>query len=161
MPLYAPANSVHEELVDMGTTSFSTKAVFGNASSLMVATRPEGYHSRPHQHDSEQINWLQSGDLWVFIEEEAVHLRAGDFLRIPANAIHWSWNLSDNPCTVVEVHTPGLQDDPIIESFAVGLYGTDEVPNYLGSPVNIFLDGDSTFDASVAEADALAHHQSN
>lgn len=135
----------------MGNTVFSTKAVYGNASSLMVATRPPGYHSRPHVHDSEQLNLLQSGRLWVMIEETAVLLKAGDFLRIPANARHWSWNRFDEPCVLVEVHTPGLQDDPLIKSFALGLFDEEEPRAYLGSPVNQFLPHDTDFDPSIAE----------
>ena len=152
MSLLASANSVPEEIVDMGNTKFFTKAVYGNSSSLMIATRPGGYHSRPHQHDSEQLNWLQKGDIWVFIDDQAFHMKEGDFLRIPADAVHWSWNRSDAPCTVIEVHTPGLHDDPIIKSFAVGLFGPDEEPDFSGAPVNIFLGDDSPFDRSIAEA---------
>jgi quercetin dioxygenase-like cupin family protein len=154
MSLYASDESVPEDIVDMGNTRFSTKVIFGNNASFMMATRPAGYHSRPHTHDAEQLNLLQSGELWIFIEDEAVRLRAGDYLRIPPNAIHWSWNRSDQSCVLLEVHSPGLQDDPIVSSFAVGLFGPDEERDYLGSPANTFLPGDSPFDPLVAEAKA-------
>lgn len=154
MPIHVRGDSVPEETADMGTTSFTTKAVFGNSSSLMIATRPAGYHSRPHTHDCEQLNWLRDGELWVFVEDRAFHLEAGDFLRIPAGKIHWSWNKSEAPCTLLEVHTPGLQDDPLIKSFAVGLHDGDEVPEFLGSPVNEFLPEGAGFDTSVAERKA-------
>jgi mannose-6-phosphate isomerase-like protein (cupin superfamily) len=135
----------------MGNTSFTTKAVFGNSSSLLVATRPAGYHSRPHHHDCEQLNWLRDGELWVFVADRAFHLEAGDFLRIPVGAVHWSWNRSGAPCTLLEVHTPGLQDDPLIKRFAVGLHDAHETPELLGSPVNEFLPEDAAFDMSIAE----------
>jgi mannose-6-phosphate isomerase-like protein (cupin superfamily) len=143
---------VPERTADMGNTAFTTKAVFGNSSSLMIATRPAGYHSLPHVHDSEQLNLLQSGELWVFVEDRAIHLEAGDFLRIPAAARHWSWNRADEPCTLVEVHTPGLQADPLIAEFAVGLHDPEETPKFLGEPVNEFLSPDSDFDPSIAES---------
>lgn len=151
MSIHAPGESVREETADMGAAAFTTKAVFGNASSLMIATRPAGYHSQPHRHNCEQVNWLQSGELWVLITDRAVHLRPGDFLRIPANALHWSWNRFEDPCTLIEVHTPGLQHDPLIKSFAVGLFDPGEAPEHLGSPISEFLAADSTFDPAVAE----------
>lgn len=152
MSIHALAESVPEDVVDMGNTQFFTKAVYGNASSMLIATRPAGYHSRPHRHDCEQLNWLMSGEAWVFIEDQAYLVKAGDFLRIPSGVIHWSWNRSDKPCTVVEVHTPGLHDDTIIKSFAVGLFDADETPDFTGSPMNIFLDENSSFDSSIAES---------
>jgi mannose-6-phosphate isomerase-like protein (cupin superfamily) len=149
--IHVRGDSVPEEIADMGNTSFTTKAVFGSSSSLMIATRPAGYHSRPHRHDCEQLNWLRDGELWVFVEDRAFHLEAGDFIRIPAGEIHWSWNKSMEPCTLIEVHTPGLQDDPLIKPFAVGLHDPEETPEFLGSPVNEFLPEESNFDSSVAE----------
>lgn len=154
MSIHVRGESVLEETADMGNTSFTTKAVFGSSSSLMIATRPAGYHSRPHKHDCEQLNWLRDGDLWVFVEDRAFHLEAGDFMRIPAGKIHWSWNKSAESCTLLEVHTPGLQDDPLIKGFAVGLREPGEIPEFLGSPVNEFLPDGSTFDTSVAERQA-------
>jgi mannose-6-phosphate isomerase-like protein (cupin superfamily) len=149
--IYASGDLVKEEIADMGNASFKTKAVFGNSSSLMIATRPPGYHSLPHKHECEQLNWLQTGTLWVFIEDRGFQMMAGDFLRIPAGKLHWSWNKFDAPCTLVEVHTPGLQDDPLIAAYAVGLHDTEETPEFLGSPVSVFLPESSTFDPSVAE----------
>lgn len=154
MSIYASGDSVTEQTADMGDTAFTTKAVYGSASSLMIATRPGGYHSRPHVHDCEQLNWLQRGELWVFIEDRAVHMRSGDFLRIPHGARHWSWNRTGEPCTLLEVHTPGLHADPLIATHAVGLHDPGETPEFLGSPVNRFLPADTDFDPSIAESKA-------
>lgn len=151
MSIHASGESVREQVADMGSASFRTKAVYGNASSLMIATRPAGYHSTPHTHDCEQLNWLQSGELWVFVEDRAFHMAAGDFLRIPAGEVHWSWNKGAGPCTLVEVHTPGMQHDALISGYAVGLFADGEAPQFLGSPVTEFLPEDSTFDPAVAE----------
>jgi mannose-6-phosphate isomerase-like protein (cupin superfamily) len=151
MSVFAPEGSVTEQIADMGNTSFSTKAVYGNESSLMIATRPAGYHSRPHTHDCEQLNWLQSGELWIFIEDRAYKLESGDFLRVPRGARHWSWNRADTQCVLVEVHAPGLHADPLISEHAVGLFDEGEGRAFTGAPYNTFL-VEGSFDTSVAES---------
>ena len=85
-----------------------TKAVYGAQCSLMVATREAGYHSRPHRHMSEQINYVAEGDIWVFIDDKAFLAKKGDFYRIPANAVHWGWNRSDGPVTTFQAFAPPL-----------------------------------------------------
>jgi mannose-6-phosphate isomerase-like protein (cupin superfamily) len=151
MSIHALGAAVREEIADMGSASFRTKAVYGDASSLMIATRPPGYHSVPHTHACEQLNWLQSGELWVFVGERAFHMAVGDFLRVPAGEVHWSWNKGGSPCTLVEVHTPGMQHDALIAGFAVSLHDEGEERDFLGSPVTEFLPEGSTFDPAVAE----------
>jgi quercetin dioxygenase-like cupin family protein len=153
MSLHVSAADVPEEQARVAEMTL-TRAVHGNAASLMIATRPPGYHSTPHTHDCEQLNWLQAGEVWVFIEDQAFLLKPGDFLRVPAGAVHWAWNKSDTACTLVEVHAPGMQHDPSIAGFAVGLYGEQELPAPAGTPVNRFLPADSGFDPRVAEKQA-------
>jgi gentisate 1,2-dioxygenase len=46
------------------------------------------------------------GEIWILIEEEALHLKAGDFFRVPSMAVHWAWNRSDKPCTFIQSFTP-------------------------------------------------------
>jgi mannose-6-phosphate isomerase-like protein (cupin superfamily) len=147
MALFVAAADVPVHTVDMGTTSFETRLVYGTNGSLMVAWRPSGYHSSPHVHDCEQLNHLQEGELWVFIEQRAFHLRAGDFLRVPPGLVHWSWNRGEGPCTLIEVHCPGLQADPKMSSAAVGLFDAGEPATTTGSPFNDFVE----FDAEPAE----------
>jgi quercetin dioxygenase-like cupin family protein len=151
MPLHVSAADVPQQEGRVADMTLTTSAVHGDEASLMIATRPAGYHSKPHTHDCEQLNWLQAGELWVFIEDQAFHLRAGDFLRVPAGAVHWAWNRSESSCTLVEVHAPGMQHDPSIAAFAVGLYAEQEVPAPSGTPVNRFLPEDSGFDPGIAE----------
>ena len=45
---------------DQGQGSMVVKQAYGNESSLMVATRPPGYHTKPHMHVSEQINHVMA-----------------------------------------------------------------------------------------------------
>src|SRR3546814_5075875 len=90
----------------------STKLVYGNEISLRVAVRHGGYHSRPHVHDSEQLNYLAEGELWIYVEGQGYHLRAGDFMRVPRMAVHWAWNRSDRPCVLYESHCPANIGNP-------------------------------------------------
>jgi quercetin dioxygenase-like cupin family protein len=110
MSLYRSANEVPEVLVDMKVSGgvLSTKQVFGLESSLMVARRSAGYHSKPHVHDSEQLNYVAEGEIWIYVEEHAYLLKAGDFLRVPRLAVHWAWNKSSESVLLFESHTPGL-----------------------------------------------------
>lgn len=154
MSLYYKASDVPVGTMDMGNTSFTTKMVYGLESSFMVAERPAGYHSRPHVHDCEQLNYMQEGSLIIyFADGRAFHLEAGDVLRIPRNVIHWSWNKSDHPCLLLEVHTPGLQDDPMNTGYAKGLLDEDEEMQSEG-PSNIFCEPDEVDVTAIENGDA-------
>jgi quercetin dioxygenase-like cupin family protein len=102
----------------------------GNECSLSSVTRVPGYHTLPHQHDSEQINYIADGEIWFFVEERAYQCRAGDFQRVPRNLVHWAWNRSDKPATVIETHAPGAGPvGPNIESGPDrGLWDEGETP---------------------------------
>ncbi|MFZ0667150.1 MAG: cupin domain-containing protein [Acidimicrobiales bacterium] len=99
--------------------SMVTKAVYGAECSLMVATREAGYHSRPHRHMSEQINYVAEGEIWVFIDDKAFLAQMGDFYRIPANSVHWGWNRGDGPVTTFQAFAPPL--DPYTRLNSQGL----------------------------------------
>ena len=104
--------------------AMSTKMVYGNDCNMMIAVRAPGYHSNPHTHDAEQINYVLDGEVWVFMENDAFLMKKGDFSRIPRNAIHWAWVRGDKPCTLVEVHAPAC--DPLVRKNAHGLYAEGE-----------------------------------
>jgi quercetin dioxygenase-like cupin family protein len=106
LPLYARGNEIKNDIVTTQHTRMSTKMVRGNESTLMLATRPGGYHSRPHKHDTEQMNYVLDGEIWVFVEDQFFLVKAGDFYRVPRNAVHWGWITSDQPCTILEVFAP-------------------------------------------------------
>jgi mannose-6-phosphate isomerase-like protein (cupin superfamily) len=110
MMLHVPAEQVPVTVVPMRVSGgeLRTRQVFGRQSSLIIASRSGGYHSLPHSHDCEQLNYVQAGEIWVFVEDTACPLRAGDFLRIPAGAVHWAWNRGQDDCELIEVHSPGL-----------------------------------------------------
>lgn len=102
----------------------TTRSVFGLECGVMLATREGGYHSRPHRHRSEQLNYIAEGSIWVFCEDRAFLARAGDFYRIPAGAVHWGWNRSDEPVTAFQAYAPVL--DAYNRANAVGLLADGE-----------------------------------
>jgi quercetin dioxygenase-like cupin family protein len=141
MALLAKGHEVQEgeNVLQVRGGRMSTKMVYGNDCNLMVAVRAPGYHSNPHVHDAEQINYVTEGEIWVFVKDRAFLVQAGDFFRIPRNAVHWAWNRSDRDCTIVEVHAPVV--DPLRRRAAVGLYDEGETPD-LGTAVATIRVGD-------------------
>ena len=132
MSLYAGGDDVPEvggEAFGLDDESagekLSTKAVFGRSLGLFIAERAPDYHSEPHVHACEQLNYVDEGEIWIFVEDEAYHLREGDFLRVPALAVHWAWNRGEESCRLFEAHDPALAEG--VEG-AVSLLGTDEGP---------------------------------
>ena len=121
------------------TPVLTSQLVYGNEASIMVATRQGGYHSAPHYHDSEQLNYVADGELWFFVGERGYLAQKGDFFRVPRGALHWAWNRSDKPVTLFEVHTPRLVR-PGETDEAVGLFAEDETPAPVGQCENLFAE---------------------
>ena len=94
-----PADRVRAKGHDM-------KRVHGTEAAFAISLRKSGYHSSPHIHDFEQLNYIQEGEMWFFILDKGYHVKKGDFLRIPRNAIHWSWVKTKEPCLCYEVFCP-------------------------------------------------------
>lgn len=115
MPLYhsmddmagsnlAEYNSTAEDRV--AAKGHQMQLVYGTDSAFARSWRNPGYHSSPHIHDYEQLNYIQEGEMWFFVHDKGYHVKKGDTLRIPRNAIHWSWVKSDEPCLCYEVFSP-------------------------------------------------------
>ena len=151
MPLHVKSSDVPEakrvQTGEAGTGSMVVRKGYGNECSLMIATRAPGYHTKPHQHESEQINYVMDGEIWFFVEDKGFHCKKGDFQRIPANTIHWAWNRSDQDATVAEAHAPGLVGGRAGEN-AVALFDDGEAPQVRGPGVNQFV----PYDQDKAEA---------
>jgi quercetin dioxygenase-like cupin family protein len=142
MSLLARASEVPESKVDMKVSggALSTKQIFGLESSLMVARRSAGYHSRPHVHNAEQLNYVAEGEILIYVEGQAFHLRTGDFLRVPRMAVHWAWNRFDADCVLMESHTPGL--DILPREQTVDLLGPDETASQVQRVRNVWASDD-------------------
>ena len=106
--------------------SIGAQIAYGRESSIMVATRQPQYHSKPHSHDSEQLNYVLEGELYVFIGDDGFLAKKGDVFRIPRNAVHWSWVQGTTPCVLLETHAPPLIGDPGVSDTARALIGSDE-----------------------------------
>jgi mannose-6-phosphate isomerase-like protein (cupin superfamily) len=134
--------------LEAGTT-FETTFASGRHVNLMVATRPPGYHSRPHAHDAEQLNYVHDGEVWFFVGTRGYHLRPGDFFRVPRGAVHWMWNRSFRPLVLIETHAPSMANDPLFSAFGVRLFDAGEDGAIEGSAVNAMVDD---FDPAPVEA---------
>ncbi|MTD59219.1 hypothetical protein [Amycolatopsis pithecellobii] len=132
----------------MLTVSLQTELVHGRAMSLMVATRTGAYHSTPHIHEAEQLNFVIRGSLNAYnvaadggqyaISEVGRH----EVFRIPEMDPHWAWSKNGDGSMLVEFHFPGLQGDPELAPGAVSLLADD--PALEPTPYaarNIFIDG--------------------
>lgn len=127
--------------LEAGTT-FETTFVSGRHVNLMVAHRPPNYHSRPHAHDAEQLNYVQEGEVWFFVGDRGYHLRRGDFFRVPRGAVHWMWNRTDRPLVLIEAHSPSMANDPLFASFGARLFEEGEDQTVEGEAVNRMVDVD-------------------
>ena len=106
--------------------SVGAQLVYGHEASMMIATRMPGYHSKPHLHDCEQLNYVLAGELFVFIDDAGFLVKQHDLFRVPRNAVHWSLVQGDGPCVLLEVHAPALIGDPGFTDTAVALLGSEE-----------------------------------
>jgi quercetin dioxygenase-like cupin family protein len=144
MSIYVRKEDIkRREMRTLSKVPLITEVVYGTNASLIVGYRPPGYHSKPHKHDCEQLNYVLSGELWLFIEEESYKLKAGDYLRVPPNKVHWSWNKGTETSVLVEVHSPGLQDD--WKDIAVPLFYEGEITQKTALPHNIMVDVNQNF----------------
>jgi quercetin dioxygenase-like cupin family protein len=114
------------------------RLVHGNDCAFAVSLRRGGYHSSPHIHDYEQVNFIQEGEMWFYVHDQGFHLTAGDFLRIPRNAIHWSWVQTEQPCLCYEVFSPPPPKRPGRPDRKRGLFADDEEP-VTGPSIGIYF----------------------
>jgi quercetin dioxygenase-like cupin family protein len=154
MPLHIKAKDVpkrkHNPIKGDGMKEVSR--IYGRECNISPNWYHPGYHTRPHYHDCEQINYVIEGEIWVFVADEGFHCKQGDYIRIPRGRIHWAWNNFDKTALVIEAHSP-----PLIAgkpgSTAVGLFDDDEDPNPPVIAENLY---DKEFDHVEPERRALA-----
>src|SRR5262247_667630 len=121
-----------------GEGSMVVKKGYGNECSLMHAVRAPGYHTTPHAHEAEQINYVLDGEIWFFVQERGFLCKAGDFHRIPAHKIHWAWNRSNADAVVVEAHAPALEAGKL-QLTSIGLFDDAENPQMRPPSENNFV----------------------
>jgi len=114
----------HVELVPQARLkagSITAQVAHGKSCSIILATRSPGYHSKPHRHAAEQLNYVVSGQAWLFVENQGFLGGAGSVSRIPENAVHWAWVVGDEPLVVLEIHTPPLTGDGPVKAGRLSL----------------------------------------
>lgn len=161
MPVHSPfrVNAADVNTIKATPPSMETshppvvvKMVYGVDTGMMIAQRQQGYHSRPHHHDSEQFNYVLEGEIWFFIDKSGFRCVEGDFIRIPRNAVHWTWVRAEEGCTMLETHTPSLTGDPDLAGAHLLVDPSEAVDEPKGV-TNIFIDYD---EAREIEKRALA-----
>lgn len=135
-PYLLPAENVPEDHISgdvYKAGSRSAQVVYSPQASIMVTTRHPGYHSRASCHEGDELDYVVSGEMWLFVGESGFKVRAGDFVRIPGGAVHWAKVTGDEPCTMIHVHTPPFVGNPGAQDTAVGILSEEEVAN--GFPI--------------------------
>ncbi len=132
MALHANKDDVPRVGFDSRGGELETRMVHGRSMSMVYARRPDGYHSAPHVHPAEQLNFVLEGSVWLFVEDEAALLEPGDFHRVPGMAVHWA-KVEEGPAVLVEAHSPPYTGDAELagedREHVVGLFGADEEPD--------------------------------
>ena len=128
----------------------------GTENSIMFAERGPGYHTRPHRHQAEQMNYIVSGEIWFFVEGNGYRCKPGDFMRVPKGRVHWAYNRGTENCVIIESHCPPLiGNDAEARKTAEPLLGPDEDVTKVNYIVNEVVPMDPKTVADI-EARALA-----
>ena len=122
------------------------RIVYGSDIGIMVGSRSFGYHSKPHFHDAEQFNYILSGEIWFFIEDEGFLCKSGDILRIPRNKVHWTWCKHPDGVQFLEAHCPALIGDADLAAGALSMLGSDEDSSKVLTPINEWVQFDKVME---------------
>jgi quercetin dioxygenase-like cupin family protein len=136
--------------------ALTAQMVFGSDTSIMIAERETGYHSKPHFHDAEQMNYVMDGSIWFFIGDHGFLAVKGDIVRIPRNAVHWAWVREPGNCVLFESHTPPLIGDEKMRNGAFPMLGADEDRSTILARENLWADVEGI---DAIEARSIAAHQ--
>ena len=135
--------------------SIGAQIAYGENMSLLIATRQPGYHSKPHKHDAEQLNYVLDGELYVFVDDDGFLARTGDIFRIPRNAVHWSWVQGTRSCVLLEAHAPALVGDPGVIETAVSLIERNAPADF----VAVKSEWPTAFDCTPTEKRVLSRNE--
>jgi mannose-6-phosphate isomerase-like protein (cupin superfamily) len=139
----------------VGHSVLRSQKVHGADTSLMFAERAAGYHTSPHMHDCEQMNYIVSGEIYFFVDGRGYRCRAGDVMRIPRNKVHWAWNRGTETAVIFESHAPPLRDRG---GDAAALLGPDDDAAKIQQTPNILVKMDQA-EIDRIEARAIAEEE--
>jgi quercetin dioxygenase-like cupin family protein len=140
----------------VGKSILRSQKVHGTDTSIMFAERAPGYHTSPHQHDCEQMNYIVSGEIYFFVDGRGYRCKAGDVMRIPRNKVHWAWNRGKETAVVFESHAPPLRDRG---GDAYPLLGPDDDASKVPHKQNILVKVPQA-EIDAVEARAIAEEES-
>ena len=144
----APSSAANENVV------LSAQVVYGNETSIMFAERGPGYHTRPHQHEAEQMNYILSGEIWFYVDGRGYLCKPGDIMRIPKDKIHWAWNRGGELAKIIETHCPPLiGNHAAARSTSVGLLGPEEDKEKVPYVINKVIPMDPKDVAAIEQRD--------
>ena len=142
--LHASGKIVRDYIASGGGTSEAPsyrKKVFGYNGSLMMAGRAPGYKSAPHIHRLRTIQLSGQRGALHLVEKRAFFLKEGDFLRVPANTVHWAWGEEGKEKSVLfEFHSPALIKGSVASADTLALFDDGEPPEPRGSMDNLYVD---------------------
>jgi mannose-6-phosphate isomerase-like protein (cupin superfamily) len=133
----------------VGRSMLRSQKVYGVETSIMFVERGPGYHTSPHMHDCEQMNYIVSGEIFFFVDGRGYRCKAGDVMRIPRNKVHWAWNRGTEKAVVFESHSPPLTGTIHGRGDAVALHGPEDDDSKIQHMANIMVKMDQ------AEIDAI------
>src|ERR1700730_15682866 len=139
----------------VGKSVLRSQKVYGVETSIMFAERASGYHTSPHMHDCEQMNYIVSGEIYFFVDGRGYRCKAGDVMRIPRNKVHWAWNRGNETAVVFESHSPPLRDRG---GEAAALLGPDDDAAKIQQTPNILVKMDQA-EIDRIEARAIAEEE--
>src|ERR1700756_3006069 len=142
-------------MAGVGPSVLRAQKVHGTDTSLMFAERASGYHTSPHMHDCEQMNYIVSGEIYFFVDGRGYRCKAGDVMRIPRNKVHWAWNRGNETAVVFESHAPPLRDRG---GDAAALLGPDDDAAKIQQTPNILVKMDQA-EIDRIEARAIAEEE--
>ena len=149
-----PTRRAHPSAAARKDVMMLVKCVYGQQTSWMFAERGPDYHTRPHQHDAEQMNYVVSGEIWFYVGGRGYKCGPGDVMRIPKDHVHWAWNRGTETAMVIESHAaPLIGNNAEARSISMPLLGPDEDPEQVQYVVNKVVDMDPKEVAAIEARD--------
>ncbi|HCH36383.1 MAG: cupin [Acidobacteria bacterium] len=94
--------------VERISNSVQRRVLWGDKGTFAQLTLANGTHVAKHRHSAEQFTCIIKGAIRLNIDGQAVLLRVGEMLVIPANVEHEAWVVED--CVVWDFFTERRDD---------------------------------------------------